>query len=559
MSARSIVIGLDGADLEIVMHLGRSRLPRLFALMGKGAYAHQQSVEPPATLPNWTTFLTGLDPGAHGVFDFTTRHGYGVRFTAGTVREAPTLAARLDRMGKRCACIGFPATFPPERLKHGVFMSGWDAPVSFEADQSFVWPRALHATLTRHFGPLRFDEVDQFAADKPGWHARLGQSLAGKIARRTELARFVLAMREWDLFAFYFGESDTGSHYLFSLYDEGSPRRPRHVLESEESGLATVYEALDRALGQLVDDAGPGAEVTIVSDHGSGGASDKVLYINRALEQAGLLQYRQTWAVAGAAQTVKKLALSRLSARWRDRMFRFAGARLPSLLESHARFGAIDMTRTQAFSDELNYFPAVHLNLQGREPKGTVLPGDKQRVKQRVTDALLALRDPVHGRAVVKHVHEREALFVGPHVDRAPDLLLELHLDRGYSYNLMPSGEVPSGTIFRMLAPEEYLGKKGRSLPGSHRPRGLFVAAGPQVAARGQIDLSIADASACVLARMAVAAPPGARGVVPPGLLMQTKPLVMLADDVPRAGRRSASTPRTGKLEARLRALGYID
>ncbi len=167
MSARSLVIGLDGADLEIVMHLGRARLPQLFTLMDRGVFAHQKSVEPPATLPNWTTFLTGVDPGTHGVFDFTTRRGYDVRFSAGTVREAPTLAARLDRLGKRCACIGFPATFPPERLEHGVFMSGWDAPVAFEADRRFVWPRALHDTLTRHFGPLRFDEVDQFHADKP--------------------------------------------------------------------------------------------------------------------------------------------------------------------------------------------------------------------------------------------------------------------------------------------------------------------------------------------------------------------------------------------------------
>ncbi len=556
MTARSLVIGFDGADLEIVMHLGRRSLPRLFALMDRGAYAHQLSVEPPATLPNWTTFLTGLDPGAHGVFDFTTRHGYQVRFTAGTVREAPTLAARLDKLGLACACIGFPATYPPEQLEHGIFMSGWDAPVSFEADRSFVWPPALHATLTRRFGPLRFDEVDQFAADQPGWHARLGEALAGKIARRTELAEFLLASRRWDLFAFYFGESDTASHYLYSLYDEGSPRRPREVTGGEASGLRRVYEALDCALGRLLDAAGPGVEVTIVSDHGSGGASNKVLYLNRALEQAGLLTHHTSKArPAMSASRLKQLALSRLSPALRDRLFRVAGARLPSLLESRARFGAIDMAHTQAFSDELNYFPAIHLNLRGREPRGTVAPGDVARTKQRVTDALLALRDPAHGRPVVKDVHSREDLFVGPFVSRAPDLLLELHLDRGYSYNVMPSSEVEKGTVFRTLLPSEYLGKKGRSLPGSHRPRGLFVASGPKVSARGQIDLTIADASACVLARLGVAPPPLSRGHVPVHFLAESEPLEAADHAVPRAVAR----PKSGKLEARLRALGYID
>src|SRR5690349_20196095 len=124
MSAKHLVIGWDGADLELVLSLGKARLPHLFQLMERGVFAHERSLLPPATLPNWTTFLTALDPGQHGVFDFTTRHGYGVRFSAGSVREAPTWIARLDRLGLAWACVGFPATWPPERLSHGLFISG---------------------------------------------------------------------------------------------------------------------------------------------------------------------------------------------------------------------------------------------------------------------------------------------------------------------------------------------------------------------------------------------------------------------------------------------------
>ena len=57
------------------------------------------------------------------------------------------------------------------------------------------------------------------------------------------------------------------------------------------------------------------------------------------------------------ATRLKRFALERFSPRWRDRIFRAGGAVLPSWLESSARFGAIDMARTLAFSDELNYFP----------------------------------------------------------------------------------------------------------------------------------------------------------------------------------------------------------
>lgn len=556
MSARNLVIGLDGADLEIVFSLGSARLPNLFALMQRGVFAHQQSVMPPATLPNWTTFLTGVDPGVHGVFDFTVRDGYAVHFRAGTVREAPTWVARLDQLGLRCASVGFPATWPPERLEHGVFISGWDAPVAFEADRSFVWPPRLYDTLRRNFSALRFDTVDQFRADAPGWHARLGAQLCDRIAERTRLARFLMAMRRWDLFAFYFGESDTASHYLWSLHDEASPRRPRTVSEAEQSGLTRVYEALDRAVGQLVHEAGPEAEITIVSDHGSGGSSDKVVYLNRALAAAGLLQFKAAPRQSALAGRLKRVALERFSPALRDRVFRMGGARLPSWLESRARFGHLDMRRTLAFSDELNYFPAVYLNLKGREPHGVVSPREAEAVKARVTEALLALRDPWTKRPVVDKVLPREALFRGPHLERAPDLLLELRLDRGYSYNLMPSTSSPGSEIFERLSEEAYLGKKGRSLPGSHRPRGLFIAAGPRVAARGQIEASIADASASVLVRMGVAPPAEAAGSVPANVLREASGELTA---LPERAAQSLPSGDARALERRLRALGYID
>ena len=519
MSARSLIIGLDGADLEVVMALGRKRLPALFGLMERGVFAHQESVMPPATLPNWTTFLTGVDPGEHGVFDFTLRKGYSVEFRAGTVREAPTWIARLDRMGKRCACIGFPATFPPERLENGVFISGWDAPVAFEADASFVWPRSLYPKLMRKFSALRFDDVDQFRADTPSWHAELGDRLVSKIEERTELASYLLAMRSWDAFAFYFGESDTASHYLWSLHDEGSPRRPSAVSAREQSGLMRVYEKLDQAVGRLVREAGPDAEITIVSDHGSGGSSDKVVYLNRALASLGLLRFKASPRTARWAEKLKRAALERLSPAMKDRLFRAGGAFLPSFLESRARFGQIDMARTVAFSDELNYFPAVYFNVKGREPRGTVEPSDVPELRARVTEALLSLRDPFSNRPLISRVLPRESLFCGPQLERAPDLLLDLRLDRGYSYNLMPTQGGARGPLVERLLPQDYLGKKDEVCLAVTGRAACSSPPDPAWAPDGQLEAKIADAAASVLSRLDVTLPSGAKGPVPHALL----------------------------------------
>lgn len=586
---KHLVLGLDGADLDLIREFGPGVLPNLFRLMARGTFGRLESVQPPATLPNWTSFLTGTDPGHHGVFDFTTRSGYSVAFTAGTAREVSTLASRLDALGHRCAVMGFPATWPAERLEHGLFMSGWDAPVAFEADRSFVWPESFYDELTSKFGPPQFDDVNEFEADKPGWLDALPEALVERVRKKRELFRFVLERAKnepWDLCAFYFGESDTASHYLYSLHDPDSPRRPDLVPDSE--GLCRVYRALDEAVGELVHLAGPDVELTVVSDHGSGGSSDRVLYLNRALEASGLCTFRDTRSTQRVVSAAKEFALTRLPPSIKERLFMVAGRALPGALESKVRFGALDMARTEAFSDELNYFPGVYFNVKGREPLGTVEPRDLSALTHRVTAALLALRDPYSGDPVVQEVHPRDSLYRGPYVDRAPDLLLTLHRPDGYSYNLMPSADAARGTCFRRLRPSEYLGRKGRSLPGSHRSHGFFLMHGPSIAELGEAEAHIMDASASLLARMRIAVPKDFGGRVrfeffkasytrygmggTLGELVQHGPDGVTHRALPqddgrpelhrlpavRERRRGAQADFT-EVERRLRALGYID
>ncbi len=564
MSARHLVVGLDGADVDVIHRIGPAALPTLHAAMSEGAWARLRSVVPCATLPNWTTFLTGVDPGVHGVFDFTTRVGARVAFTGGTVRAVPTIFARLDRLGLACASVGFPATYPPEPLEHGVSLSGWDSPVDFEADASYAHPRALHAELTRRFGPLRFDDVDEFVADRPGWHASLGARLEARVERRTELASYLLASRSWDLFAFYFGESDTASHHLHALWDERAPRHPADASPEERDGYPRVYRALDRALARLVREAGPGVELTIVSDHGSGPASDKVFYVNRALAELGLLSFRAARAGGPALfDRLRASAMARVPPRAKHALFHAFGRALPGLVESRARYGAIDLARTRVFSDELNYFPSLSYNLRGREPEGVLDPRDVPRVFAALEEGLLALRDPATDQPIVRALHPREALYAGPLVERAPDVVLELALDReryepGATYNLAPSTDDPLARIVRRLAPEEYRGRKGRSLAGSHRDRGLFIALGPSVRPIGELDARMADATATLLARMGVAPPDEAAGRVLEELL------VARAGELPLpAARLEAASVRgahdLSRTEARLRAIGYVD
>ncbi len=50
-----------------------TNLPNLARLRQRGSYSHLQTTDPPQSPVAWATFITGLDPGEHGIFDFVHR------------------------------------------------------------------------------------------------------------------------------------------------------------------------------------------------------------------------------------------------------------------------------------------------------------------------------------------------------------------------------------------------------------------------------------------------------------------------------------------------------
>jgi len=193
----------------------------------------------------------------------------------------------------------------------------------------------------------------------------------------------------------------------------------------------------------------------------------------------------------------------------------------------------------------------------------------------RIRAALLGTRDPWSDKPVFRDLIPREELFEGPHLDRAPDLLVDLHLDDGYSYNLMPSspqtgasaapwrrsrstGHQATGNPFRKLADHEKLGKKGRSLPGSHRSHGFMALAGPSVKPAGRLHAHIADLSATLLRRLGLSVPSSFMGRVLWEALRDegNASAVTLPAPRPRAPRAARNE---ALVESRLRALGYIE
>jgi predicted AlkP superfamily phosphohydrolase/phosphomutase len=69
-----IVLGLDGLDYDVTRQMIESGLmPGLAKLAAAGGFAPLGTSIPPQSPVAWSSFITGLDPGAHGIFDFIHR------------------------------------------------------------------------------------------------------------------------------------------------------------------------------------------------------------------------------------------------------------------------------------------------------------------------------------------------------------------------------------------------------------------------------------------------------------------------------------------------------
>ena len=69
-----IVLGFDGMDYELTRRMmSEGRLPNLQRMAEGGAFSALETSIPPQSPVAWSDFITGLDAGGHGIFDFLHR------------------------------------------------------------------------------------------------------------------------------------------------------------------------------------------------------------------------------------------------------------------------------------------------------------------------------------------------------------------------------------------------------------------------------------------------------------------------------------------------------
>jgi predicted AlkP superfamily phosphohydrolase/phosphomutase len=453
MANRVLVVGWDGADWDILDPLlAAGELPALASLVERGQRGVSRSCLPSHSWAAWPTFLTGRDPGGHGVFDILEYRPGATRRLPVSYRSilAPTWPQRLSEAEKTTLLVNVPLTYPPPEIR-GVAIAGGVVPPGAmfsrpaEDGPRLGWPINGGSWTTFRHRPL------ELVAD-----------LEELTRKRAAAMRTLLDEEPWDAACIVFVSPDRIQHCLLEYVHPGHPAHADVAASAVADRVRDVYRLLDQELATLVERTDDDDLVVLMSDHGHQPVT-RALSMNKVLEHLGFLRFGRGSTLVNLLAWGRVRSLARVVY---DRLRLHGRVAVPT--------APIDWARTSAYTSVVSTGEGVSLNLAGREPNGTVAPADYERVRDEVAAALLELKDPETGRSPIGGVLRKEEVLSGPYLDRAPDLLLQ-------------PAPLYSLTHARQLVEE------ADWLSGDHRPEGVYALTGPDVPPGEGPELSLAD------------------------------------------------------------------
>ena len=478
-----LIVGIDGATFDIILPMiEKGELPTLGKLIQNGVYGELNSTIPPMTPPAWSSFATGLNPGKHGIYDFTERvqGTYSIRFVNASMRKGKCMWSISSDYGKRVAVMAVPFTYPPEKV-NGVMISGIDAPgVGAQGDTSMMHPKELYSELQNEVGRYIVSSNPMNDIYKGDMDSALSRILAA-VDRKGETAKYLLSKDDWDLFVMVFGETDLVGHHFWKYYDPDSPFYEK-ASEAVNKSVETVYSEIDKKIGEMLEKVPDDTSVMIVSDHGFGGNNDIVVHLNKILEEMGLLKFKKPGLdsmIISVLDKIKKLGLRLVPPVIKKELIKKQRGGLVNKMESKLRFSMIDWDNTYAYSEETPYFPSIWINLKGREPKGIVSEGEEyNNIVNQVIEKLKQVEDPYNNCKMIKSVYRREEVYIGESVTTSPDIVIDWNNPNGYSYISRSSLYSTNGKPVRKFTKEELKQDKFRNKSGNHRQFGIFIGSG---------------------------------------------------------------------------------
>jgi predicted AlkP superfamily phosphohydrolase/phosphomutase len=363
---RVMVIGLDGVPYSLLLELAQKGImPATSKLIDSGHIQRMKASLPEISAVSWTNFMTGTNPGTHGIFGFTDfkKDSYDLRFPNFLDLKKETFWDKLGDQRKKCIIINQPSTYPARKI-NGILISGF---VAIELSKA-VYPPSFQAPLEQVGYEIDIDTQKSTENAEFLW-----KDLAKTLSAR--LKAFNLFWKEeWDYFEFVITGTDRLHHFQWDAYEDESHRYHQNFLD--------YYSQIDRVIDEIVtsfrkltdNDKG----LYLLSDHGFAKIEQEV-YLNAWLEEQDYLKFKNPSP--------------------------------ESLAEIYPS--------SRAFVMEPN---RIYLNLKEKFPEGCVEPSEKKALKEEISKKLERLE--YQGKKVVRCVFDAEEIYSGPYLAEGPDLIV---------------------------------------------------------------------------------------------------------------------------------------
>jgi predicted AlkP superfamily phosphohydrolase/phosphomutase len=547
-----MIIGLDGVPLHLIQRWAQTgHLPTLQRLMETGAVGHLESTIPPTSGPSWSSFVTGMNPGKTGIYDFLYRRqgSYSFPPVNASQRGGKTLWRYLGDAGYKVGVLNLPMSYPVEKVD-GFMVSGWLTPYTAK---DYIHPPELAEELEREIGDYRIYPTETFTESRRDSFLKASYDL---LEMRTRTALHLAGTKPWDVLMTVFFDTDRFLHQLWHYLKPDHPWRTDD--EDREWVVRDYFHKVDESIARLLEHADDETQVIILSDHGMGWASSFIV-LNNWLLDSGLLRlkrdpwtrlkeamFRRGFTLRNIHQVADRLRLARQAEY-------VAGYFVDHLLKiAFLSFLDVDWSRSRAYSFG-RHLGSIYINVKGREPQGIVEPGaDYEAVRDEIERMAYDFRDPRTGEKLIGQVLRGEEIYSGPYVDRAPDLILRPEKPSNIFFGLADFGHRETvSTVYRYS--------------GMHRDHGMLIMNGPGIRRGGGIkDAVIYDVAPTVLHSMGLAVPDDMDGRVLEDALsegyMEAFPLKVAESSAAAKGEDWADYTEEGEKEImeRLEGLGYL-
>jgi predicted AlkP superfamily phosphohydrolase/phosphomutase len=265
------IIGIDGGTLKFIEPLAKKgELPFFKKLMEQGEYSTLITTIPPLTPSAWSSFMTGKNPGKHGVLDFyELDNTLSYRISSFKLKKQKKLWNYLSEKNLKSIIFFVPFTYPPEKI-NGILISGFLTP---NINSNFTYPPEFKEELLKKFPDYQISENIKFSKKNP---EKFLEEILRITDKHSKVMQYLIKEKEWDFFMGVFMGIDHAQHWLWY----------------KKEYIEKVYKKIDEELENIYELLPEGTLFIIISDHGFQKLKGH-FYVNAFLKNRKLLYLKR--------------------------------------------------------------------------------------------------------------------------------------------------------------------------------------------------------------------------------------------------------------------------